>query len=894
MQKHTEAPLLYIYARQSEVRDDSNALKFLGMSAVKKLFYCYAKHYGRRVSDTDAKRETGLKENEIPVAIFRLSGELVDARGPDEDTSKGKKVGWTKVVYGQSPTGEFIELLKFQRTSQTHDSSVTLSIHESAVFLDVRDGIDPKAKVITEEKLRDFEKENLPNAEGQLKQIPLNCHVLRSVEARLLQRIQAGETGYVELQGNGGLGKSSILYRLAKSCGPDTPVLYLDMKKDELSSNAHLARKLGVPVERLPQIATLCMETSGKRLNVIIDALDHVINATGLQSHVMELISAWSEQGLVICARRPGEPFKSLGGTTEVLRELSKEEIEQVFKANQVPAPRNERTLEWLANPLLIYLWIKVKPSNENINVVELWRKYWEGITTGQEIVRTPNGVQYDTAFISAKRKVLNWLSDTLFDAYSYQVGTDRMLEQVEDMMPRDIHLAAFYALKDAGVIKYSSGTRQKAITFFHDNFFEFTVARRLDDLDDRQQKERVQKVINELEHPARRRVIDEIALFTAPKSLEHEEEETENHSKLHNALYDGVLDALGFHKERMEPNSGATTEKKKESSGVAWGITFVLQDLVGIWEKRLILTLNQYNPELSRDRAVASTIASVFCKKPREGAIPELINSLNRYSFKRMFLLALSKFPENNEARSALHEFCKNQMSGPSDADVFAFVSQAFVETKDLSAVPLLQNVLLLDIREDIKDTVQRNLNQLLSIEKIEGYSLSELKRDLRVVDEFRPGGAGPSNWEAVVEAAHYLRRNWEQDETVAKHRHELLELLQNAASHDHEEAGISALECLGEVGNQETSRFLLEYLRAAQTPRMVVASTNALYRIAERRIVDGETLLKELNNEELNNGILPEIEERIPALKHILQDLLKKFKKLLKKSGRLLSEES
>lgn len=252
--------------------------------------------------------------------------------------------------------------------------------------------------------------------------------------------------------------------------------------------------------------------------------------------------------------------------------------------------------------------------------------------------------------------------------------------------------------------------------------------------------------------------------------------------------------------------------------TAVSWGITYILQHLIDLWESRLSGTLQTGSPNVQEDTEIASTIGSVFEQDPRPSATQALIESLNKYKKRARFIGALGKIG-TNEAMGALIRFGQEQAIQWGDPRVFGYLVDALGEACKELPIPLLQAVREGDsYDESARDKARRALEILGQLGNVETQEYDQLQATLASLEVADPEGR-PSDWQRVGSRARWLRQP-NQRPFVETHRTVILAALEKALSHKHDGALEPVIETLGEVGNAQTFDVLIKML--AEGPQL------------------------------------------------------------------------
>jgi nucleoside phosphorylase len=682
--------------------------------------------------------------------------------------------------------------------------------------------------VKTPEQLRRLAQRNLDNFSAKRGQINPQLHPRRVIQDELESFLLGKDKRCILLVGDGGTGKSSLLYHLAKwAVESEMPLLYLDAEQQQLQDANWLVATLGCKAEDLPNLPRHYEQQFGRAPFVLIDTVDQLVGPKGIDPNVSPYLLGWSGSTQMICASRSGQAGKLHelvpSATMKVIPKLTEAEIEIVVRKMGRRYIRDERLLEFISIPLFLYLWLETgaRPlDTKGLGLTSLWSAYWNEVIRGKLAAPKDWENFTEAEFTLAKTGLLGWLAQRMFQQANYQVSYQQI---ASELLAKHIYGVAYDALIRAGTISTEGGSGATGVRFFHQRFFEFVVGRRILDLDRAEAKHAIDQLIMRVDEPFCRQIIDEFAYLTHQQKPD-----------LEDYLYHGLIAQLGSAKMEMLKAQRENRPRPLSASAVSWGIDYVLQDLVDHWAARMCGTLDSGSgsPDCPEDGEVASTIASVFERHPRLFAVPSLVAGMHKYQKRARFIGALAKIG-TEETKSALLKFTQEQIACPTDKFVFRFLAAALGEARVEEAAPLLQTIRDGDYDDAVKDCARRALQQLVQKEH-PGYSLEYVLYALSPIDE----EGRPSDWSGVCDVATWLRSCGSENKLVRANLAKIIPALQANLDHMQNGARKPVATALGELGNAQTfdllSKRLTERLEPSQGVVMEILS--ALVRLAER----------------------------------------------------------
>lgn len=275
------------------------------------------------------------------------------------------------------------------------------------------------------------------------------------------------------LYGKAGVGKSIVMHDLLEKLQSENEYLVLGLKSDqvmfentdELSRKIRLAQPIEVVIENMAQ--------KFKRVILLIDQIDALSlslssNRTPLRSilKLIKQIQYISNVRVVISCRPYDLEYDPLLNNLRIknkweLKELTKEQVLQTLKDNQCNERLSDNLLNFLGNPLHLYLFLKVQPYEQLTDPLstdllyhQLWSKY----------------VNDDSVRKADKDKLLSLL-DSL-------VGTMYQRQELS------VHIRGFETTYNAELnYLFTNGiliiTKSGQIQFFHQTLFDYVYARR-------------------------------------------------------------------------------------------------------------------------------------------------------------------------------------------------------------------------------------------------------------------------------------------------------------------------------------------------------------------------------------------------------------------------------
>ena len=275
------------------------------------------------------------------------------------------------------------------------------------------------------------------------------------------------------LYGKAGIGKSIVMHKLLEHLQGREDYLVLGIKSDlvefanmdDLRGKLYLAR----PIE------DVIREEASKRKRVVllvdqIDALSLSLSANrtplrSLLSLIRRLANIPHVRVVISCRPYDLEYDPELQNlkikNRWELKELSEEQVLQTLRSNGHNESMDDRLISFLANPLHLYLFLKVRPEERltdplstNLLYHQLWSKCINNAST----------------YPVSKASLLSLL-DTLVDTMYQRQELSIHIREFETQYEQELR----YLLTNDLLIEY----RNRQIQFFHQTLFDYVYARR-------------------------------------------------------------------------------------------------------------------------------------------------------------------------------------------------------------------------------------------------------------------------------------------------------------------------------------------------------------------------------------------------------------------------------
>lgn len=279
--------------------------------------------------------------------------------------------------------------------------------------------------------------------------------------------------GLALLYGKAGIGKSIVMHDILENHKTREDYLVFGLKADQIEfvDTDELSRKihLGGPIERiLKDVAP-----NYHRVILMIDQIDALSlslssNRTPLRSllKVIGQLRAVQNMRIIISCRPYDLEYDPLLDNLKIknkweLKEISSHQVQQTLHENKCNERLSNRLLQFLGNPLHLYIFLKVRsheqltdPLSTDMLYHQLWRKY----------------VTDDSVRKVSKEILLSLLDGLVTKMYQRQ--------------ELSVHIREFETIYDAE-LKYlfSNGlltiTQNGQVQFFHQTLFDYVYARR-------------------------------------------------------------------------------------------------------------------------------------------------------------------------------------------------------------------------------------------------------------------------------------------------------------------------------------------------------------------------------------------------------------------------------
>lgn len=275
------------------------------------------------------------------------------------------------------------------------------------------------------------------------------------------------------LYGKAGIGKSIVMHKLLEHLQGREDYLVLGIKSDlvEFTNMDDLRGKLYLP----RPIEDVIREEASKRKRVVllvdqIDALSLSLSANrtplrSLLSLIRRLANIPHVRVVISCRPYDLEYDPELQNlkikNRWELKELSEEQVLQTLRSNGHNESMDDRLISFLANPLHLYLFLKVRPEERltdplstNLLYHQLWSKCINNAST----------------YPVSKASLLSLL-DTLVDTMYQRQELSIHIREFETQYEQELR----YLLTNDLLIE----SRNRQIQFFHQTLFDYVYARR-------------------------------------------------------------------------------------------------------------------------------------------------------------------------------------------------------------------------------------------------------------------------------------------------------------------------------------------------------------------------------------------------------------------------------
>lgn len=275
------------------------------------------------------------------------------------------------------------------------------------------------------------------------------------------------------LYGSAGVGKSVVMHDILVEAEKNTDYVVLGLKSDqiEFADTEDLSKRMYLPKPIVSVVKDIAKEV--KRVVILIDQIDALSlslssNRTPLRS-ICKLIQQVKEiphVRVVISCRPYDLEYDPILNEMNIsvkweLKKISGHKVMEILKEHGTEANLTEGLIEFLGNPLHLYLYLKViphgihrRPITEDVLYDELWRIY----------VRDIDGNKVN------KEKVLQLLDKMVDTMYKRQ---ELSIHRCEIETNYIVELS--YLLSQELVMLNQNGRVQ----FFHQTMFDYVYARR-------------------------------------------------------------------------------------------------------------------------------------------------------------------------------------------------------------------------------------------------------------------------------------------------------------------------------------------------------------------------------------------------------------------------------
>jgi hypothetical protein len=711
------------------------------------------------------------------------------------------------------------------------------------------------------ENLTSITQRHLEAFENQAAQISPENHVVRDIQADLEVFMSSDTVGCRIVFGDGGTGKSTLLYNLAKWARANhLPVLYLDVAQGHLQTD-WLAHQLDCDIESLPDFMFRYGQQFERAPAVLIDTSDHLLSSGGVDTTKLWYLAAWAASTRVICAVRSGDvdTLKSnicnqLPPSLECNRAIQKVQI-GVLSESQVNAvldkygkvpsgsmKLDEKLLEVISTPLYLYLYLTTGSDSlegNELTWTKLWASYWRKVVDDRLFAAPKDWANLNEhKFSNVKVLLLEWIAQTMSESEQYEVAYERL---VNEQGGRE-QILAFDALIRSGALRITEGPEIRGVRFFHQRFFEFVAARRTLSFGVEAPKDKINELVSRVDRPFHRAIIVELAYLVA----ENKDQTLSNH------LYDRLIHVLGEAKKNLR-NASVSSAARDRASSISWGIDAVLCSLTEHWAERLSYTLLEYADTFKPDPKdeenlwmsdVASTIGSVFARYPHPEIEDALTVSLRTFLKKGRFVEALAKL-KSSSAKEALMGFAREQVGNPTDEGLLKYLFEALGEIGGDEAIRLL-----IACRDDPRFEMSKaeiryalwQLGQEPEFNEAEQFSIEQIRRTFQLSDEY----GRQADWKLIERMAMWLCENGTQHTHINEHSEEIVSLLLEELSHGHDNAVKAVALALGELGDIHACAILINRLKEKTEPSCDVTEKMliALKRLVQRHQLEYKML--------------------------------------------------
>lgn len=275
------------------------------------------------------------------------------------------------------------------------------------------------------------------------------------------------------LYGSPGIGKSVVMHDVLTEIAKRDDYLSLGLKSDqiEFSDTDDLGRRMRLAQPILSVIRDMAQKK--RRVVVLIDQIDALSlslssNRTPLRSvfKLMEQLKSVPHVRVVVSCRPYDLEYDPILNDLKVgrkweLKKLSANNVMKVLEENGMQSGVGEHLIDFLGNPLYLYLYMKVMPYGELRNPItedvlydELWRKFVRDVPETQ--------VNREKHLV-----LLDRLTDHMYRRQELHVS----IKNYESSFVNELR----YLLSNGLLVLTSNGRLQ----FFHQTLFDYVYARR-------------------------------------------------------------------------------------------------------------------------------------------------------------------------------------------------------------------------------------------------------------------------------------------------------------------------------------------------------------------------------------------------------------------------------
>ena len=383
--------------------------------------------------------------------------------------------------------------------------------------------------------------------------VPFDYYEERDVDEEVKNWIERSEGEFVVIIGDAGFGKTSLLCNLANELLKEGHYVVFFVKSENLRGkdfDKKILEDLEITKTGLNALLSKIIDEN-KKVIFLLDTLDVIATDEGIARLDDFLTKVKGENRVVIGASRPLE-FKRIEQLTTKTFELepfSDAEIRRLFgkyKAfyNMEGVELKLPVLEVCRNPLHMRMLFEVYQPNEipeDINIQKLYDRYWEkkvaGIRIGalphldegkkrkaeevkEEIAKNIASEMFASKQITLRKSDINRIKDEMREEYSkiqyaeVKNSTDVTIMQTIKKLIIEYDTIiddAYHDLLDEGVLR----AQEDSVEFFHQSFFEYSVARSIIEEDNKiRQKRLLKKLFSSITSLGNRAIIQQVILY--------------------------------------------------------------------------------------------------------------------------------------------------------------------------------------------------------------------------------------------------------------------------------------------------------------------------------------------------------------------------------------------